>query len=153
MTSPQGKFSPERRARVGPKAYWALAAVASSALFFAIAISNAVYVTTSPPWFEYHVLLRKIYSVAAFAIVAFCINQSLKRKPPRVALFRLCAVMAVYSALIEYFQWLGGSLEGLRWNLIDVICGVLGALAALLVTLVTERAGSNGRGRRGRAGD
>jgi hypothetical protein len=102
---------------------WAVVLVIASA-FFAIALSDAVYELTSPAALSWHVLLRKTYSIGAFAIVGALLTWALParaRHPLRVA-----AVIAAYSGLIEIGQRLGGGHEGLYWNAIDVICGAIG---------------------------
>jgi len=117
---------------LGRRSRWIAAALSSSIVFFIIATRDDVYTATSPVDLPYHVLLRKIYSIGAFAIVGFCIDRALPRIAKDRSRLRIIAIMAGYSACIEVAQRLTGSLEGLRWNAIDVLCGALGgAIAAL----------------------
>jgi hypothetical protein len=48
-------------------------------------------------------------------------------------------LVALYSAAIEYGQWLEGSTEGLRWNAVDVACGALGGYLAIRVGRLVRR--------------
>lgn len=106
-----------------------LAAVVA-AVVFALGLSNAVYEATSPWGSPWHVLLRKSYSVAAFALVAYLYRRAL-REHRRNDAFPTCIwALAGYSAAIELGQALVGSHEGLAWNAIDVGCGALGGLIA-----------------------
>lgn len=136
---------------MGPKSRWRVAAALASIGFFALAVSNEVYVATSPPGYEFHIALRKTYSVGAFAVVGYCIDRSLAARQGG-GVIRLMLIMAAYSAAIEVAQTLGGSLEGLRWNGIDVLCGALGgAIASGADLLLRKRArGQAGWGRRRR---
>lgn len=106
-----------------------LLTIAAMIGFFAVAMSNAVYEATSPVVLPYHVLLRKTYSVGAFALVAAFAGIGW-----RVSALRTIWILAGYSALIEAGQAFMGSQEGLISNLIDVVCGAgggyLGSLAA-----------------------
>ncbi|HEX3550192.1 MAG TPA: hypothetical protein VHT53_07455 [Candidatus Elarobacter sp.] len=99
-------------------------AVAVAAVMFWAATSNAVYETTSPSALSFHVLLRKAYSIAAFALVGFTADRALGpsvRGPLRAAL-----LVGAYSAAIEVTQAVRGSHEGLAWNAFDVLCGAAG---------------------------
>jgi hypothetical protein len=53
-----------------------VAAALAAALFWA-ATSNEVYDLTSPSVLSFHVLLRKAYSIAAFALVGFTADKAL----------------------------------------------------------------------------
>ena len=105
---------------------------------FALATSSEVYLVASPPWITYHVLLRKVESVAAFAVVALALAWWLGRRP-RLGII-LPVALAAYSALIEVAQRLLGSHENNWESLFDVACGALGGyIAALLVPIATRR--------------
>ncbi|HEX3462428.1 MAG TPA: hypothetical protein VHS78_00060 [Candidatus Elarobacter sp.] len=103
---------------------WGAVALALAAALFWAATSNEVYDLTSPPAFSFHVLLRKAYSIAAFALVGFTARKALGATaltPARGAL-----LVAVYSAAIEIVQAIKGSHEGIAWNVVDVLCGAAG---------------------------
>lgn len=94
-------------------------------VLFVAAISNAVYELTSPAWLSWHVLLRKAYSVVAFGTLAAL---AAPLWSDRQAVWRLPALLAVYSAAIEVGQWLHGGREGFGYNAFDVGCGAAGGL-------------------------
>lgn len=100
------------------------------AALFAAAVSNEVYEMTSPFWLSWHVLLRKLYSVAAFATLAAL---AVPLWTGRRTLWRVTALLAGYSAAIEVGQWLHGAREGLALNLLDVACGAAGGVAGFFV--------------------
>jgi hypothetical protein len=109
-----------RRAR---RIWGVVALVVAAALFWA-ATSNEVYDLTSPSELTFHVLLRKAYSIAAFALVGFTARKALGASalsPARGAL-----LVAAYSAAIEIVQAERGSDEGIAWNVVDVLCGAAG---------------------------
>jgi hypothetical protein len=112
--------------------------LAVSAVFFLLALSNDVYELTSPPEFGVaHVLLRKLYSVGAFAIVGVAYAYARRRS----GIVEAAAAVGLYSGLIEIAQWFT-THEPLRWNLIDVGCGIVGgALAGALVSRVRAARG------------
>ena len=97
--------------------------VVAAALFWA-ATSNEVYDVTSPPQLSFHILLRKTYSIAAFALVAFTADKALG--PSTRAALRGALLVAAYSAAIEAVQAARGSHEGVVWNAVDVLCGAAG---------------------------
>jgi hypothetical protein len=121
-------------------------ALAVAAGFFLLALSGEAYHETSPPHvaatvfgseaarvgaplgISLHVLLRKVYSIAAFALVGLTAELALPRSH-RAAL-RMALLVAAYSAAIEYAQYLRGSLEGPLWNAIDIACGAIGGWIA-----------------------
>jgi hypothetical protein len=122
----------ERRfARRSPEAVHTRRWVALAALtivFFLIALNGDIYNLTSPPLLSFHVLLRKSYSIVAFALVGavfvWASGASL-----RTAAF----VVALYSAAIELGQHFTYGREPFSWNVIDVVCGAIGgALGALI---------------------
>ncbi|HEY0613135.1 MAG TPA: hypothetical protein VGC96_00785 [Candidatus Elarobacter sp.] len=100
-----------------------LALIVAAVLFWA-ATSNDVYDVTSPQALSFHVVLRKAYSIAAFAVVGFTADRALA--PSGRAALRAAALVAAYSAAIEIVQGVRGSGEGFVWNTIDVICGAAG---------------------------
>lgn len=95
----------------------------AAALFWA-ATSNEVYDITSPPVLTFHVVLRKAYSIAAFALVGFTADKALG--PSANAALRGALLVAAYSGAIEAVQAMRQSHEGLGWNAADVLCGAAG---------------------------
>jgi hypothetical protein len=117
---------------------WIAAAVVAAAVLFWAATNNEVYDLTSPPALAWHVLLRKVYSIVAFAVVGFTLDKALG--PSRRSVLRATLIVALYSAAIEVVQWIDGSHEGLGWNTFDVLCGAVGgALGTLLLRIRTKR--------------
>ena len=110
-----------------------MAAVFSVVLLVA-AVDNGVYEATSPTSLSYHVLLRKLYSVVAFAVVGFPIARARQLTGRSSTASSIGWVVAGYSALIEVLQFfLDPPPEGLLSNVIDVACGFVGgAIAAWL---------------------
>ncbi len=104
--------------------FWRCALVVCAALLFGIALSNQAYEATSPPSLSYHVLLRKAYSIGAFAVIGFLIVRS--RLPGLGRLWPVALAVGAYSAAIEVGQYLTGVREGLASNAFDVACGVIG---------------------------
>lgn len=104
--------------------------VVVAAAMFALATSGEVYVVASPPSLTYHVLLRKIESVVAFTAVALTLAWWLGRRRRLGPI--LVVALAVYSALIEVAQRLGGSHENNWESLFDVACGALGGYIAAI---------------------
>jgi hypothetical protein len=110
---------------------WTVAAIVVAILMYAAACSDEVYDLTSPPGFEWHILLRKAYSVVAFALVGYLLRRALiENGRLRIALTCIAAI-AAYSALIEVGQFVLGSKEGLAWNAVDTACGALGGAIAV----------------------
>lgn len=95
----------------------------AAALFWA-ATSSDVYDLTSPLSLSFHVVLRKTYSIAAFALVGFTADKALG--PSARGALRAALVVAAYSAAIEVVQAARGSHEGVAWNVADVLCGAAG---------------------------
>ena len=111
----------------------------AAALFWA-ATSNEVYDLTSPPVLSFHVLLRKAYSIAAFALVGFTADKALG--PSARATLRGALLVAAYSAAIEVAQAVRGSHEGVAWNVVDVLCGAAGGwLGAVARSIRRSRSG------------
>jgi hypothetical protein len=116
----------------GSDARWlriALALAVAAVLFWA-ATSNEVYDATSPPGLSFHVLLRKAYSIAAFALVGFTADRALG--PTARAALRGAVLVGAYSAAIEIVQAVHGSHEGIAWNVTDVLCGAAGGWLGLV---------------------
>jgi hypothetical protein len=110
---------------------WTVAAIVVAAVFFALAVSHAVYELTSPHALSWHVLLRKTYSIVAFTIVGYLLRRALVENGRVTNVGATCiAGVAVYSACIEVGQYLHGAREGLTWNAIDTICGAIGGALA-----------------------
>ncbi len=98
---------------------------------FATALNGDVYNVTSPPDFGAHVLLRKFYSIVAFAVVGAAYAFA---RGGRVRTLDAACAVALYSGMIEIGQWFVAD-ELLRWNVIDVGCGAVGgALGGALFT-------------------
>ena len=97
----------------------AFAAVAVA--FFLIALNGDIYNLTSPPALSFHVLLRKSYSIVAFALIGGAFIWA-SGAPVRTA----AIVVAVYSGAIEVAQHFTYGREPFSWNVIDVICGAIG---------------------------
>jgi len=107
---------------------------------FALAISNAVYEATSPGWFTFHVLLRKSYSVFAFALVGFAYVRTLQAWGRGTQLFGTALVVGLYSALIELGQrWFAGAREPFSSQAFDIACGFVGGALGLLISRALER--------------
>jgi hypothetical protein len=126
-----------------------LLAAAAATVFLAISVDRNVYapgaysvhteiaehtrVTRAeerlPPiarrWLSPFRVLRKTYSVVAFAIVGFFVAP-LQRRGPRMRDDAL--VVAGFSTLIEIAQKAAGSSEGLLSNAFDISCGALGGV-------------------------
>jgi hypothetical protein len=109
-----------------------------AAFFFAIALRGDVYDATSPPDLPGHIVLRKFYSIVAFAIVGAAYSYARRGVTRADGAFAI----AIYSGLIEIGQRFDSD-ELLRWNLFDVACGAVGgALGAELLARFTRlRAG------------
>lgn len=115
---------------------WRALAVAVAAALFWTATSDVVYESTSPSTLSWHVPLRKLYSIVAFAVVGFLADKALGSSTRAVA--RGALLVAVYSAAIEVAQFALGSTEGLLWNGIDVICGAIGGALGAWGSLITR---------------
>jgi hypothetical protein len=116
-----------------PAAWWSMAAVFSVVLLVA-ALDNGVYEATSPTSLSYHVLLRKLYSVVAFAVVGFPIARARQLTGRSATASSIGWLVAGYSAVIELLQFfLDPPPEGLLSNVIDVACGFFGGAIAAWV--------------------
>lgn len=129
------------RARRNRLRIWlALCALVSIGLY-ALAISNAVYEATSPGWLSWHVLLRKAYSIVAFALVGFVLARAGHAAGRVLHPLAGGVFVGAYSALIEVGQhWYSGARESLVSSGLDVACGVIGgALGAWLAGIWASR--------------
>jgi hypothetical protein len=132
---------------------FALLASAAAAIFLAIATDQSVYAPGShhvrkeisqnagvrraeeklprfaQRWLTPAIVLRKLYSVVAFAIVGFFVAPLLRA---RVRLRDDAASVAGFSTLIEIVQTIQGSNEGYASNAFDILCGALGGLLGAL---------------------
>lgn len=122
---------------------------------FLLALNSDIYKSTSPPnlaehvfgeaaarsgrpfGISLHIVLRKLYSIGAFALVGWTALQALPRR--RRSLARMTLLVAIYSAAIELAQWRGGSTEGWAMNALDVLCGALGGALAVIAERVVCR--------------
>ena len=107
---------------------WTLIATGLAIVFFALALSNAVYEMTSPWFLSWHVLLRKFYSIVAFSLVGYATRRAFDEHAVARSPVATPLAIALYSGLIEAGQALLGSREGFAWNSIDVACGAAGGL-------------------------
>lgn len=110
-----------------------LLTIASALTLFAIALNSDIYNETSPPSFAWHVLLRKIYSVGAFALIGFLFTNLLRASNRKISITQAAAAVGAYSACIEVGQAYNGSHEGLAWNTFDTACGALGGAIGCVV--------------------
>lgn len=100
------------------------------------AVSGDVYEATSPSSVPHHVILRKLWSLAAFCAAGFILPQ--KGSPwKRVARGGLW--IALFSTAIEIAQRIHGSGESLAWNAFDVGCGGAGGAAGAALALLFPR--------------
>jgi hypothetical protein len=118
--------SPEAIRRV-----WGVTAIVIAAALFWAATSDVVYEATSPSAFSWHVVVRKAYSIVAFALIGFTADNALG--PSARAYARGAFLVAAYSTAIEIAQAALGSHEGLVWNAIDVLCGAVGGSLGVFV--------------------
>jgi hypothetical protein len=111
--------------------FWWTAAAVIAVCAFAAATNDDFYDITSPPSFAYYLVLRKLYSVVAFAAVGYPVGRALlaagrSATPIVVGLF-----IAAFSTAIEIAQYvLDPPWEGLASNLFDVACGFAGGWIA-----------------------
>jgi hypothetical protein len=127
-----------RTSPAGSRWGWKAAALLIAAALFWAATSDEVYDATSPPTLSWHVLLRKAYSIAAFALVGFSADKALG--PSARPLLRAALLVAAYSAAIEVAQAWHASQEGVWWNAVDVLCGAAGgALGVIAARIIRSR--------------
>jgi hypothetical protein len=109
---------------------WTLVlALAGFALFAALGISGDVYEATVPhSAYLSQLIVRKTYSLAAFACAGYLYDWTVSRLGRMASAFETAAAIALFSGLIEVTQDALGSTEGLRWNLYDTAFGAAGGL-------------------------
>jgi hypothetical protein len=78
------------------------------------------------------VLLRKLYSIVAFAIIGFVVDKALP--PARRPALRSALIVAAFSAVIEIAQKLRHAPEGPLSNALDIACGAFGGWLAVAAT-------------------
>lgn len=110
--------------------------IAALALFGA-SLSPDIERATSPHILGLNVVLRKAYSVVAFAIVGFLLARV--RNTNRQDVLAVALLIALYSLAIELTQYALGSAEGFYWNLIDVFCGFVGGYTGGAICVLTNR--------------
>ena len=104
--------------------WWTLTIVAAIAFLF-LASSDAVYNLTSPPG-PLQILLRKSYSVVAFALVGYPLSRAFELSDKAKPTLFIATAVGIYSLVIEIVQAIVGSHEGLIWNAVDVAFGFVG---------------------------
>ncbi len=115
-----------------------MATLLVGAALYEAAVSQAFYELTSPSYLSWHVLLRKAYSVAAFATLGYLLRRSLAENGRTRVVVPCITGVAAFSGLIEVGQFFAGSHEGLAWNAFDVACGALGGFIAVAGRVRTE---------------
>ncbi|GAC1525140.1 MAG: hypothetical protein NVS2B8_09780 [Vulcanimicrobiaceae bacterium] len=112
---------------------WIVLALAIPCALFVAALNNDFYNATSPPQLSFHIVMRKLYSIGAFALVGYLIARALGECGFPLHGRTVVALGAIYSGAIEVAQFGNGSQEGLAWNLFDIGCGAVGgAISARL---------------------
>ena len=113
---------------VGRVAIWVLL-LSAAAGFFALALSDSVYDVTSPGTLPHHVIIRKLYSLACFALLGLLFGRSLGPTDLTRSIARAGFAIGVYSLLVEVGQRFAGSHESLKWNVVDIALGAIGGAA------------------------
>jgi hypothetical protein len=115
-----------------PSVWWIAAALAGAVLCV-VATSNEVYTATSPTSLNYYQLLRKAYSVVAFAVVGYFVARARGAAGQPASPFAIGMMVGAYSGLIEILQYyLDPPPEGIPSNVLDVACGFVGGYLAAL---------------------
>jgi len=132
---------------------WRTIALVVAGTFFWIAMRVDVYHATSPEslartlfgpdviqfahpwWFSLHILVRKVYSIVAFALVGFTAHRALG--PTARPALRAAALVGIYSLGIEIGQRLFVANEPVLESVLDVGCGALGGWLAILADRAT----------------
>ena len=74
---------------------------------------------------SFHVVLRKLYSIVAFGLIALLLQRATGWRGRRV--WWTVGLLSLFSAAIEVAQLsTTDGQEGLGWNLFDVACGAVG---------------------------
>jgi hypothetical protein len=123
---------PDETARRQPALWWTLTIAVALGLFI-IALSDEVYNLTSPPG-PLRILIRKSYSVVAFALVGYLLSRALGASGRPASALTVASTVGLYSLAIEIGQTIGGSQEGLVLNAIDVVCGIIGGYLGRFVS-------------------
>jgi hypothetical protein len=101
---------------------------------FILATNDTMYNLTSPATLYLHVLLRKTYSIGAFALVGWIAARAALASGWRTSPLAIACWLAGFSLAIEIRQAVMPPDEGIAWHAFDVACGWfggwLGALAA-----------------------
>jgi hypothetical protein len=121
-----------------------LLAAGAAVGFFALALSDVVYEVTSPGSSPGHVIARKLYSVACFAVLGYFFSRIVARAPLLASILRAAVVVALYSAVVEIGQHVTGSHESLKWNAVDVALGFIGGAIGGALAQVRWRQRSTG---------
>ena len=111
--------------------WWTLTIIAAIAFLF-LAASDTVYNLTSPPG-PLQILLRKSYSLGAFALVGYPLSRALEVSDNRKSVLFVATAVGTYSFGIEVVQAIFGSHEGLVWNAVDVAFGFAGGFLGAAV--------------------
>lgn len=114
-------------------------------MLFVIAISSAAYEATSPSWLPFHVLLRKAYSIVAFALVGFTLARTTQFAGRAWSPIKVGLSVGLYSAFIEVCQRLAGARESLAQESLDVIAGIIGGVLGALAARAFARRDRDGR--------
>jgi VanZ family protein len=109
---------------------WTIATIVTATALYVAACSDAFYELTSPSALEWHVLLRKAYSIVAFTLVGYLYRRARVEHGAKHVVLATVVAVAAYSAAIEVGQFFAGSKEGLAWNVFDTLCGAIGGLLA-----------------------
>jgi len=128
---------------------FSLLAAAAAVVFFSISIDRSVYApgawelhandqlgqirAHAPPRFQGDLtsfrILRKLYSVVAFAVVGFFAAPAFE---PSQRLLAGALLVGSFSTAIEIAQRMTGSHESLLSNIFDILCGAVGGLLGAL---------------------
>ncbi len=113
-------------------AWWTATAIVAVILFF-VADSDAIYNATSPATLDFHELLRKAYSIVAFALLGWLAARASSATGWRTSPLTIGWWLAFFSLAIEVAQSMQPPVEGLALNTIDVACGWIGGWLGALV--------------------
>ncbi len=100
-------------------------------VILAISMSSGIDEAMGQETYTRHILLRKTYSVLAFALLGYVLTWSHKRTST-IALLLSGLAIGVFSGIIEYVQYVGGGHEPRVWNAADVLMGLFGGLLGSL---------------------
>lgn len=87
----QSKIRSDRTAKP-----WTIALLLVGSALYVAALSTTLYEATSPSWLTWHVVLRKAYSVVAFATVGYLLRRSRVENGRFRVLLPCIAGMALY---------------------------------------------------------